>query len=178
MKLIYIYIVAGWKDHATRRVLFKSPESGFYWHTWGVMVLLLAEVLSVVSRCGWISLALVTVLIGYPLWNRAKVSLLSHGEVSHPSSMSTLLMCRWVDEPQVWPISPWWLLSRCSSWVSRATLMWTQDARHNIYIVTEKIGHLGVIRKYVFDCKAVYFKIFDLMDSSIILSIEGENMFI
>ncbi len=63
-------------------------------------------------------------------WNREKVSLLSHGEVSHPSSVSMLLMCRWVDEPQVCPISPWWLVSRCSSWVSRATLMWTRDACH------------------------------------------------
>ncbi len=35
-------------------------------------------------------------------WNRKKVRLLSHGKVSHPSSVSTLLMCRRVDEPQVW----------------------------------------------------------------------------
>ncbi len=117
-----MYSVAGWKDHTTRRVQFKSPEGGFYWHSWVEMVLLLAEVLSVVSRCGWIRAVLVAVLIGYHCClerNREKVSLLSHGEVSHPSSVSMLLMCRWVDEPQVCPISPWWLVSRCSSWVSR-----------------------------------------------------------
>ncbi len=37
--------------------------------------------------------------------NRENVSLLSHGKVSLCSSVSTLLMCRRVDEPQVWPIS-------------------------------------------------------------------------
>ncbi len=63
-------------------------------------------------------------------WKREKVRLLSH-----PSSVSTLLTCRRVDEPQVWPISPLWLVSRCSSWVSRAKLIWTRDARHNIYIL-------------------------------------------
>ncbi len=56
--------VAGWKDHATRRAHFKSPEGGFYNWGWKVLVLLLAVVLSVVSRCGWIRAVLVAVLIG------------------------------------------------------------------------------------------------------------------
>lgn len=37
------------------------------------------------------------------LWNRREsVSLLSHGEASHPSPVSTLLCCRRVNEPQVY----------------------------------------------------------------------------
>ncbi len=47
------------------------------------------------------------------VWNRRgrgrgreRVSLLSHGEASHLSSVSTLLKCKQADEPQVWPISP------------------------------------------------------------------------
>ncbi len=66
-------------------------------------------------RCSW---RCWSVTHYYLEWNREKVSLLSHGEVSPPSSVSTLLMSRRVNQPQVWPISPWLLVSRCSLLVS------------------------------------------------------------
>ncbi len=66
-------------------------------------------------RCSW---RCWSVTHCYLEWNREKVGLLSHGEVSPPSSVSTLLMSRRVNQPQVWPISPWLLVSRCSLLVS------------------------------------------------------------
>ncbi len=33
VQFLYIYIVAGCKDHATRRAQFKAPEGGLYWKT-------------------------------------------------------------------------------------------------------------------------------------------------
>ncbi len=128
--------VAGWKDHATRRVQFKSPEGGFYWHTWVVMVLLLAEVLSVMSRWRGES-----VLCSWRCWSVTRCCLEWNGERKLACCLMErfLTLCPWAcclcaGEPQVCPISPWWLVSRCSSWVSRAMLMWTRDARHNRYV--------------------------------------------
>ncbi len=141
--LVCVNIVTGWKgtrdkessNQKPRRVDIINPCL----RAWVVMPFGLVAVFSIVSRCGWIRAVLVVVLVGHTLLSgmgeRERVRFLSHGEASRLVSVSTLLKSRQADEPQVWPISPWWAVNRCSSCISRATLTWTRDARHNIHVI-------------------------------------------
>ncbi len=158
--LMNVTIVTGWKgtrdkessNQKPRRVDFINPCS----RVWVVMPYGLVAVFSIVSRCGWIRAVLVVVLVGHTLLSgtgeRERVRFLSHGEASRLVSVSMLLKSRQADEPQVWPISPWWAVNMCSSCISRATLICTRDARHTMIIVTI----MGILVKNIYNIFLIY----------------------